>query len=78
MPQIQNACHADNNLLCFLRLFCLQSLFPVASDHDDGEEGADDGGTEENEDDGNADGPDSRWEEAVEWVLFVDEWLWLD
>ena len=64
------------NPLCFLRLFCLQCLLPVASDHDHGEEGADDSGTEEDEDDGNADGPDSWWEKAVERVFFIDEWLY--
>lgn len=53
----------------------LCSLLAVASDHDDAEEGAHDGGTEENQDDGDADGPDARREDAVEGVVGIDEGL---
>ena len=43
----------------------LGSFLPVASDHDHANEGADNGGAEEDEDDGYADCPDARREEVV-------------
>lgn len=43
----------------------LSCLLLVASDHDHGQKRANDGGAEEDEDDGNADGPYARGEEAV-------------
>lgn len=48
-----------------IRLLRFQSLPPVASDHDDGEEGAHHGGEEEDEDDGNADCPDAWGKEGL-------------
>lgn len=65
-------------LLRFLRLCLLlrlQSLFAVAPDHHDAEETAHDGAAEEQEDYGDADGPDSGWEEALDGVVAVDEGL---
>lgn len=53
----------------------LGGLLLVAPDHDDAEEGADDGGGEQDEDDGDADGPDARGEEVLEGVVRVDEGL---
>jgi len=48
-----------------VRLLRFQSLPSVASNHDDGEEGAYDGGEEEYEDDGNADCPDAWRKEGL-------------
>lgn len=53
----------------------LGRLLPVALDHDDAQERAHDGGPEQDEDDGNADGPHARWEEILEGVVGVDEGL---
>lgn len=53
----------------------LGGLLLVAPDHDDAQEGADDGGGEQDEDDGDADGPDARGEEVLEGVVRVDEGL---
>jgi hypothetical protein len=55
----------------------LGGLLLVALDHDDAEEGAHDGGGEQDEDDGDADGPDARGEEVLEGVVRVDEGLWV-
>lgn len=54
----------------------LGGLLLVALDHDDAEEGANDGGGEEDENDGDADGPDARGKEVLEGVVRVDEGLW--
>lgn len=67
-------------MLRFLRLLLaggggLGSLLAVASDHDHAEERADDGGAEEDENDGNADGPDAWEEEVLERVIVVDKGL---
>lgn len=51
----------------------LGGLLPVAPDHDDAQEGADDGGAQQDQDHGYADGPLARGEEAVERVIEVDE-----
>src|SRR5690242_20093812 len=53
----------------------LGSLLPVASDHDDAQEGTHDGGAQQNEDDGYANGPDTRREEVLQRVVRVDEGL---
>lgn len=53
----------------------LGRLLLVASNHDHAEERADDRGAEEDENNGNADRPDTRGEEAVEGVVIVDEGL---
>lgn len=58
-----------------LRLRRLERLLPVAPNHDAGEEAADDGAAEQDQDDGDADGPDARREERLERVVFVDEGL---
>lgn len=56
---------------CRLRLLLgrrglgLGGLLVVAPDHDHGQEGTDDGGTEQDEDHGYADGPDARGEDSV-------------
>lgn len=54
---------------------CLGRRLPVALDHDDAEEGAHDGGAEEDEDDWDSDGPHARWEEVLQRVVGVDEGL---
>lgn len=51
----------------------LGGLLSVASNHDHAEEGADDGGTDEDENNGDADGPDAGEEEVLEGVVIVDE-----
>lgn len=53
----------------------LGGLLPIAPDHDDAEEGADDGRAEQDQDDGDADGPDAGREEGVQGVVRVDEGL---
>lgn len=53
----------------------LRGLLPVAPDHDDAQEGADDGGAQQDQDDGYADGPLARGEEAVQRVVEVHEGL---
>lgn len=53
----------------------LGSFLLVASDHDHADEGADNGGTEEEEDDGDADGPVAREEEVLKGVVLVNEGL---
>lgn len=58
-----------------LCLLLCSGLLSVAFDHDDTEEGAHDGGTEQDKDDGDADGPDARGEEVLEGVVRVDEGL---
>lgn len=64
---------ASRLLLCgSLRL---GGLLAVASNHDHAQEGANDGGAEENKDDGDADGPDAGEEEVLEGVVVVDKGL---
>jgi len=58
-----------------LLLLRLEGLLAIAAYHDDGEEAADDGGAENDEDDRDADGPDAWEEEGVEEVVVVDKWL---
>lgn len=53
----------------------LRRLLLVGADHDHGEERAHDGRPEEDEDNGDADGPDARWEERVERMVVINEWL---
>ena len=48
-----------------LLLLGLESLLAITPDHNDGCKAADDGGSEDEEDDGNADGPDTGEEEGV-------------
>lgn len=47
----------------------------VAADHDDAQEGADDGGAEKDQDDRYPDGPDARGENVLERVVRVDKGL---
>jgi len=54
----------------------LGGLLAVAPYHDHADEGAHDGGTDEEDDDGDADGPDARGEEVLENVVVVNEGLW--
>lgn len=58
-----------------LLLLRLEGLLPVAPYHDYREKTADDGGAENEQDDGNANGPDTGQEERVEEVVVVDEGL---
>jgi hypothetical protein len=51
----------------------LGGLLPVASNHDDTKEGADDSGADKEEDDGDADGPDAGKEEVLERMVVIDE-----
>lgn len=53
----------------------LGSLLTVAADHDHAEERADDGRAQQDEDDGDADGPHARREEVLERVVGVDKRL---
>ena len=53
----------------------LRGSLPIAPDHDDAEEGADDGAANQDQDHGDADGPDARGEEGVQRVVGVDEGL---
>lgn len=53
----------------------LGGLFPVTPHHNHANEGADDGGGEEDEEYGDANGPDARGKECVEDVVVVDEGL---
>ena len=53
----------------------LERLLPVAPYHDYREEATDDGGTENDEDDGDADGPDAWQEEGVKDVVVIHEGL---
>lgn len=53
----------------------LCGLLAVAANHDDAEEGAHDGGAEEDKDNGDADGPDAGREEVLQRVVVVDEGL---
>ena len=61
-------------LRCLL-LLGLEGLLAVAPDHDHGEEGADDGGEEDDQDHRDANGPDAGEEERVQDVVLVDKGL---
>jgi hypothetical protein len=65
------------NILCLLlrSSLGLGSLLLVAADHNDTEEGSDNRGTEKNEDDRDADGPNAGREEALQRVAFIDKGL---
>jgi hypothetical protein len=69
-PEIVFKCH----LRCLL-LLRFERLLAIAPDHDNREERADNGGAENDEDDGNPNGPDTWQEEGMEEVVIVDEWL---
>jgi hypothetical protein len=58
--------------LCFLSL---EGLLAVAFDHDEGQEGADYSTADQNEDDRNTNGPDTRREERLRGVRRVDKGL---
>lgn len=62
-------------LLVLGRRGSLCGLLPVALDHDHAEKRADDGGAEQDENDGDADGPNTGREEAVQRMTVVDKWL---
>lgn len=64
-----------SSLLFRRRGLGLGGLLPVAADHDNAEERADDGGAQEDEDDGYADGPDARGEHVLKRVVRVDKGL---
>lgn len=53
----------------------LGGLLSVASDHDHAQEGAHNGRAEQDEDDGDSDGPDAGEEEVLEGVVFVNKGL---
>lgn len=53
----------------------LERLLLIALDHDHAQETAHDSTADKEEDDGNANGPDARREELLDWVRVVDEWL---
>ena len=53
----------------------LGGLFPVTPHHDQADEGAHDGGPEDDEEDRDADGPDARGKKRVEDVVVVNEGL---
>lgn len=61
--------------LLLSRGFSFGCLLLVAVDHDNSDEGAYHGRTQECEDDGDADGPNTGREDVVERVAGVDEWL---
>lgn len=52
-----------------------RSLFPVALDHDHAQKAPDDGGAKQDQDDGDANGPDARGEEVVQGVPGIDKRL---
>lgn len=58
--------------LLLLRLQCLLAIAPY---HDNREEAADHSSEENDEDDGDANGPNTRKEKGVEHVVLVDKWL---
>lgn len=53
----------------------LERLLLIALDHDHAQETAHDSTADKEEDDGNANGPDARRKELLDWVRVVDEWL---
>lgn len=54
---------------------CLGGLLAVASNHDHAQERTNDSGTEENEDDRDADSPDTWEEEVLQRVVIIDKGL---
>ena len=78
---LQNALSPDVHYFhlipsCLFRLLRFQCLLSIAPNHYHRQERANDSGSKEYENDWDANGPDSWWEEAVEWMVFVDEWLY--
>lgn len=69
-PEVVFKCH----LRCLLLLH-FERLLAIAPDHDNREERADHGGAKNDEDDGDANGPDAWQEEGVEEVVVVHERL---
>lgn len=66
---------SSNLCLLLRRSLGLCGLLPVASNHNDAEEGTDNGRDDEDENYGDADGPDARGEEVLERVVGIDEGL---
>lgn len=62
-------------ILSRLLLLCLQCLLAIAPYHDNREEAADYGSEENNEDDGNANGPYAREEKGMKYVVIIDKGL---
>lgn len=60
---------------CRCRRIIFRSLFPVALDHDHAQEAPDDRGAEQDQDDGDANGPDARGEEVVQGVPGINKRL---
>lgn len=66
----------NDDLLHFCRSFLrLERLLLIALDHDNTQEAANHSTANEEQDDGNANGPDARRKELLYWVRIVDEWL---
>lgn len=61
--------------LLLRRSLGLGGLLPVASDHDGAQERTDNGTTNEDEDDGDADGPNAGRKEVLERVVVINEGL---
>lgn len=59
---------------CSFRL-CLLRLLPVAPYHDNREEAANNSTSEQDQNDWYADCPNSRWEEGLRRMRWVNEWL---
>lgn len=66
---------SSNLILLLGRRFRLGRLFPITPHHDHAEKGAHHSGAEQDEDDGDADGPLAEEEEVLEGVVVVDEGL---
>lgn len=62
-------------LLAPLRLSRFRSFLAIAPHHDDAQETAHDGAAQQQQDDGDADGPDAGREEGLDRVRVVDEGL---
>ena len=67
--------YALRSSLLLSRSLGLGGLLSVASDHDHAQEGPNNGGTEENEDDGDTDSPDAGREEVLKRVVVIDKGL---
>lgn len=87
---ILHACHVSvfkqNSLLCpcfnesrsssfGLCLLRLEGLLSVTLDHDEGEEASDNSSTNEDQDDRDANGPDTWREERLRGVHRINKWL---
>lgn len=68
------SCRVMSCLRCLL-LLRLECLLAIASYHDDREEAADDGGAKNDQNDRDADGPDTWKKKRVEDMVIVDKWL---